>query len=273
MTRQMLAHDSGISERYLAQLESGHGNFSILMLSRLADAIDVPLGELVGDAAERPAEYELVIERLRRLTPAELAEADKLLASRFGAHADRRQRIALIGLRGAGKTTLGTMLARHLGWSFVETSRLIEDEAGVKVQEIFDLWGQAVYRRYERRAVEKVVSSSTRVVIATGGGLVSEPATFELLLDSCYTIWIQASPREHWERTLAQGDLRVRRGTRERDALVNMRLILARREPLYAMGDAQLSTSGRTTEQSLADLIELVRASGLRANGGANEAQ
>jgi XRE family transcriptional regulator, aerobic/anaerobic benzoate catabolism transcriptional regulator len=258
MSRRMLAHDSGISERYLAELESGRGNFSIVLMRRLAKAIDLPVAELVDDDVPLPVEYQLLAGRLRRLDSAELAEASKLLAERFGDRAGRTERIALIGLRGAGKTTLGAMLAKQLGWEFVEMSREIEAEAGVSVEEIFDLWGQAAYRRYERRALERIAATRSRVVLGTGGGLVSEPATFEQLLDSFYTIWLQALPEEHWDRVIRQGDYRVE-GSGDSEALVDMRRILAQRDPLYAKADAQLDTSGKTARQSFKELLQVVR--------------
>jgi XRE family aerobic/anaerobic benzoate catabolism transcriptional regulator len=257
MTRRMLARDSGISQRYLAELESGRGNFSIALLRRVASAIDVPVSELVSDDSPRPVEYSLLVERLRRFDAAELAEASKMLADHFGDRSGRTDRIALIGLRGAGKSTLGALLARHLGWSFVELSREIETEAGVKVDEIFDLWGQAAYRRYERRALERIARSRTKVVLATGGGLVSEPATFERLLDSFYTVWLQASPQEHWDRVIRQGDHRVE-GSGDTEALADMRRILAQRDALYSKADVKLNTSARTTRQSVAGLIAIV---------------
>jgi XRE family aerobic/anaerobic benzoate catabolism transcriptional regulator len=257
MTRRMLARDSGISQRYLAELESGRGNFSIALLRRVASAIDVPVSELVSDDTPRPIEYSLLVERLRRFDTAELAEASKMLAERFGDRSGRMDRVALIGLRGAGKSTLGALLARHLGWSFVELSREIETEAGVKVDEIFDLWGQAAYRRYEHRALERVARSRTKVVLATGGGLVSEPATFEGLLDSFYTIWLQASPQEHWDRVIRQGDHRVE-GSGDTEALADMRRILAQRNALYGKADVRLDTSSRTPRKSLASLISIV---------------
>ena len=256
MTRRMLARDSGISQRYLAELESGRGNFSIALLRRVASAIDVPVSELVSDDPPRPVEYSLLVERLRRFDADELAEASKILADRFGDRSGRMDRIALIGLRGAGKSTLGALLARHLGWSFVELSREIETESGVKVDEIFDLWGQAAYRRYERRALERIARSRTKVVLATGGGLVSEPATFERLLDSFYTIWLQASPQEHWDRVIRQGDHRVE-GSGDSEALADMRRILAQRDALYGKADARLDTSARTPRKSLASLITI----------------
>jgi XRE family transcriptional regulator, aerobic/anaerobic benzoate catabolism transcriptional regulator len=256
MARRMLAHDSGISERYLAELESGRGNFSIVLMRRLAKAIDVPVAELVSDEETRPVEYKLLVERIGRLKAAELAEASTLLAQRFGDRAGRAERIALIGLRGAGKTTLGTLLAKQLGWDFVEMSRETEAEAAVSVEEIFDLWGQAGYRRYERRALERIISARSRVVLATGGGLVAEPATFERLLDSFYTIWLQASPEEHWDRVIRQGDHRVE-GSGDSEALVDMRRILAQREPLYREADAHLDTSGKTARRSLKELLSV----------------
>ncbi len=254
----MLAHDSGISERYLAELESGRGNFSIVLMRRLAKALDVPVVELVTDELPRPVEYRLLIERIRRLDGAEVSEASALLAQRFGDRVGKAERIALVGLRGAGKTTLGAMLAKQLGWEFLEMSREIEAAAAVSVEEIFDLGGQAAYRRYERRALERIIASRSRVVLATGGGLVSEPGTFERLLDSFYTIWLQASPEEHWDRVIRQGDHRVE-GSGDSEALVDMRRILAQRDSLYRKADAHQNTSGKTARQSLKELLSVVR--------------
>jgi XRE family transcriptional regulator, aerobic/anaerobic benzoate catabolism transcriptional regulator len=259
MTRRMLAHDSGISERYLAQLEGGLGNFSIVLLRRLAKAIDVPVAELVSEEPPPPVAYSLLVERLRRLKPAELSRASAMLTDRLGDRSGRAERIALIGLRGAGKSTLGAALAKQLGWRFVEMSREIETEAGIRVGEIFDLWGQAAYRRYERRALERIVRMPPRIVLATGGGLVSEPATFGRLLDSFFTIWIEASPEEHWDRVIGQGDLRVA-GSGDSEALADMRRILAQRDPLYGRADARLQTRGKSARQSLRKLIHLTRA-------------
>jgi XRE family transcriptional regulator, aerobic/anaerobic benzoate catabolism transcriptional regulator len=256
MTRRMLAHDSGISERYLAQLESGLGNFSIVLLRRLAKAIDVPVAELVSDEPPHPVAYALLVERLRRLMPEELSEVSAMLTQRFGDRSGRAERIALIGLRGAGKSTLGAALAKHLGWRFVEMSREIELEAGIRVAEVFDLWGQAAYRRYERRALERIVRMPQKMVLATGGGLVSEPATYGRLLDSFFTIWIQAAPEEHWDRVIRQGDHRVE-GSGDTEALADMRRILAQRDPLYGKADARLQTGGKTARQSLRELIRL----------------
>ncbi|MDB5107534.1 MAG: helix-turn-helix protein [Candidatus Binatus sp.] len=257
MTRRMLARDSGISERYLAQLEGGRGNLSIALLRRWANALDVPRSELVNDGPPSSIEYTLLSERMRRLEPMELAEASAILAERFGDRTGRVDRIALIGLRGAGKSTLGALLARHLGWSFVEMSREIEVESGVRVDEIFDLWGQAAYRRYERRALDRILRTKSKLVLAAGGGLVSEPATFERLLDSFFTVWLRASPQEHWDRVIGQGDHRVE-GSGDSEALSDMRRILAQRVALYSKADVSLVTSVKTVRQSLKDLIALV---------------
>jgi XRE family transcriptional regulator, aerobic/anaerobic benzoate catabolism transcriptional regulator len=258
MTRRMLARDSRISERYLAELESGRGNLSIVLLKRLAAAIDVPLTELIDEGPRPPAEYLMLTQRLRRLTPEELTQATALITKRFGRSSNRLDRIALVGLRGAGKTTLGKLLATQLSWEFEELSHAIEREAGVPLTEIFEFGGQAAYRRYERRALENVVNGRRGIVLAAGGGLVSEAATLERLLDACYTVWLQASPQEHWDRVLNQGDYRVRAGTRDSEALADMRRILAQRESLYRMADARLDTSGKTIPDALKELVKLV---------------
>jgi XRE family transcriptional regulator, aerobic/anaerobic benzoate catabolism transcriptional regulator len=257
MTRRMLAHDSGISERYLAELEAGRGNLSIALLRRLAGAIDIPVAELVSDEPPSPIEYRLLVERLRRLESKELTEITALVADRFGDRTGRQNRIALIGLRGAGKTTLGVKLARHLGWPFIEMSREIEREAGISVNEIFDLWGQAAYRRYERRALERILRTRNQLVLASGGGLVSATATFERLLDSCYTVWLVASPEEHWDRVIRQGDHRVE-DSGDTEALTDMRRILAQRDALYSKADLRIDTSRKTEAQALKKLMAAV---------------
>lgn len=259
MTRKILARDSGVSERYLAQLESGRGNISILLLRQLALAMDVPLASLVGDGPEPSVEFSRSMELLRRLPPRELEQAHRLLMESFGdvGAEDRRDRIALVGLRGAGKSTLGALLAERLACPFIELDREIEREAGAPLSAIFDLYGQPAFRRFERRCLERVLEQHPRAVIATGGGLVSDPATFERLLSSCYTVWIKASPSEHMERVIAQGDMRPMSSNRE--AMSDLRSILRTREPLYSQADAQVDTARRTLEESLEELIAAVR--------------
>jgi XRE family aerobic/anaerobic benzoate catabolism transcriptional regulator len=260
MTRKILARDSGVSERYLAQLESGQGNISIILLRQVAQAMGLPLADIVREGPEHPAELTLLIQSLTRLAPAELAEARRLLAQSFGAamEHERRHRIALIGLRGAGKSTLGAALARELGVPFIELDREIERLAGMDLATLFDLYGQSAYRRHERQALENVIETQKRVVIATGGSLVSEPATYELLLEACFTVWLTATPEEHMGRVVAQGDLRPMADSAA--AMEDLRRILAGRRALYARADRTVDTAGKSVEQSLAELSAAVRA-------------
>lgn len=255
MTRKILARDSGVSERYLAQLETGHGNISIILLRQVAQAMSLPLAELVREGPEHPVEFSLLVQSLARLEPKQLAEARRLLTESFGAsmERDRRQRIALIGLRGAGKSTLGTKLAASLDIPFVELDREIERIAGMSLAALFDLYGQSAYRRYERRALESVIETYDRAVIAAGGSLVSEPATFDLLLSASFTVWLTARPEEHMSRVMAQGDLRPMADSSE--AMEDLRRILEGRAALYGKADAVVETAGKSVDQSL-DLLK-----------------
>lgn len=256
MTRKLLARDSGVSERYLAQLEGGAGNISILLLRRVAAAMGLPLAELIDEAPERPIEYALARQLLDGLGPAELGPAYQALARSVGRTGDaaRGRRIALIGLRGAGKSTLGRRLAERLGVPFVEMAAAIAEESGTSLSEIFSLYGQAAYRRYERRALERAVGAHEAAVIATGGSLVSEAGTFELLLRSCHTIWIAASPAEHMGRVMAQGDLRPMQASRE--AMADLKRILDTRRALYGKAEAVVDTSARSIDDSFAALLD-----------------
>jgi XRE family transcriptional regulator, aerobic/anaerobic benzoate catabolism transcriptional regulator len=255
MTRKILARDAGLSERYLAQLEGGKGNISIMLLRRVADALNQPLAQLVGDELDNPAELRTAIDLLRRLGPKQLAEARSLLAARFPlpAIAARDRRIALIGLRGAGKSTLGARLARHLAVPFIELDAEIERDFGLSLGEIFALYGQPVYRRSERRMLDEVIRCHPSFVLAAGGSLVAEAATFEQLLAQCFTVWLKASPEEHMHRVQAQGDLRPMADNRE--AMADLHRILAARNPLYAQADATVDTSGRSIDASFGALL------------------
>ena len=255
MTRKLLARDSGVSERYLAQLETGQGNISILLLRQIASALDIRVEALVLEGAEPPVDLVHTTEFLRRLAAAELGEARRLLVQHFGGVdlAARRGRIALIGLRGAGKSTLGALLADRLEVPFLELDRLIEQESGVALSAIFDLYGQGGFRRLERRCLDQVIERYPRFVLATGGSLVSEPATFERLLTMCFTVWLRATPEEHMQRVIAQGDMRPMADNRE--SMSDLRRILEVREPLYRKADLVIETSDSDPEQSVSRLM------------------
>jgi XRE family aerobic/anaerobic benzoate catabolism transcriptional regulator len=258
MTRRMLAHDSGLSERYLALLEDGRGNLSMVLLRRVAAAIDVPLARLVLED-EPTVEAQLIAERLGHLDEAELAEASALLERRFGLGNARAERVALIGLRGAGKSTLGALVARQLNWDFVELSDEVEREATAPLAQIFDTEGQAAYRRYERRAIQRLIRTRRHVVIAAGGGLVAEAANFQRLLASAFTVWLYATPEEHWARVVRdEGDRRVTGGATDARAMADMRRILEQRERLYRKADASLDTTAKTPQQASLELLNLI---------------
>jgi XRE family aerobic/anaerobic benzoate catabolism transcriptional regulator len=258
MSRKLLAKQSGVSERYLAQLEAGHGNFSIALLRRVANALGVRLVELVDDRPDRSVDHLLITQFLDRLSLADLATARDVLLSRFGGPASdlRRHRIALIGMRGAGKSTLGRALGVRLGVAFVELDQQIEHLSGMALSEIFELFGQETFRRNERAALEAVLEQQPRLVLATGGGLVTEPATFELLASSCRTVWVRTTPEEHMRRVIEQGDFRPMADSDR--AMEDLVLILASREPLYAKADLILDTAGKSAEQSLEELLALL---------------
>jgi XRE family aerobic/anaerobic benzoate catabolism transcriptional regulator len=258
MTRKILARDSGVSERYLAQLEGGRGNVSVLLLRQIAQALNLPLAELVQEENGQPVELVLIQQFLKRLPAARLGEVRERLMREFGsAYGDRRGRIALIGLRGAGKSTLGAALARRLGIAFVELDQEIEAEAGTSLHEIFLLHGQQAFRRYERRALERTLENHEQCVIATGGSLVSEPGTYDLLLSTCYAVWLKAAPEEHMARVAAQGDYRPMAGNRE--AMDDLRRILDGRAKLYAQADLTIDTAGKTVDASLEELVRAVQ--------------
>jgi XRE family aerobic/anaerobic benzoate catabolism transcriptional regulator len=256
MTRKALAQHARVSERYLAQLEAGLGNCSIVLLRRIARAIGLPVTQLVHDGAEPPLDLVLLTQFLERLSPDMLVEARKLVTEHFSSPSEDRRRIALIGLRGGGKSTLGRLLAEHLDVPFIELDREIERRSGANLSEIFDMFGQETFRRAEREALDEVLRRHPHFVIATSGSIVTEPGTLELLLASCFTVWVRAEPEEHMKRVMAQGDMRpMANNARAMEDLVS---ILKSREPLYAKAEAVLATTGKTPEQNLAELLRVI---------------
>ncbi len=252
VARKTLSQQAQVSERYLAQLEAGEANASVLLLRNVARALELPLTTLLGER-EPSAEQRLLQRFLDELPAHRIEDILFRLMREFGPEqAARRRRVALIGLRGAGKTTLGEALAKELGVRFVELDDAVAREAGISVSEIFLLYGQAGYRRVERRCLEAIVRLKEPVVLTAGGGIVSDPETFNLLLMNFYTVWVKAPPEAHMARVLAQGDMRPMEGNIE--AMEDLRRILAAREPLYARADATLDTADETPEQSLAKL-------------------
>jgi XRE family aerobic/anaerobic benzoate catabolism transcriptional regulator len=219
MTRKSLALASGVSERYLAQLEAGQGNISVLLLRRVAQAMRVAVENLVREHADQDA---------------------------------MKRRVALLGLRGAGKSTLGAKLAATMGAPFVELDREVEQEAGSKLGEVFAMYGQEAFRRFERRALERVLRTHETAVIAAGGSLVTDPDTYRLLLDNCHTVWLKAKPEEHMNRVIAQGDMRPFKGRSA--ALDEIRKLLADRDRLYSQADATVDTTGKPFKESFSEL-------------------
>jgi len=259
MTRRDLAGESAVSERYLAQLEAGQGNISVLLLQKVAAALNLPLAELLMEQDKQAVELKLIQQFLARLPQQQLPRVRAQLMRDFGSSpTDRRKRVALIGLRGAGKSTLGALLAKDRGVPFIELDREVEREAGTSLSEIFLLYGQQGYRRYERRCLENVLRRNDRCVIATGGSIVSEPGTYDLLLSTCFTVWLKALPEEHMARVVAQGDTRPMAGNAE--AMDDLRRILEGRHLLYAQADAVVDTAGSTVEVTFKAIKKAVRA-------------
>lgn len=261
LTRKAVAQLAGVSERHLANLEYGVGNASVLILLQVTQALHCSMAELLGDVTTANPEWLLIREMLEGRDEATLRRVRVAIGEMLGtggAHGEggrpRSQLIALVGLRGAGKSTLGAMLAEDLGYPFVELSREIEKFAGCSVGEIQGLYGQAAYRRYERRALEEAIQIYPEAVIATPGGIVSDPATFNQLLAHCTTVWLKAEPEDHMRRVAEQGDMRPMAASRE--AMDDLRSILAGRAAFYAKAELHVDTSA----QPLAASFELLRA-------------
>jgi len=266
MTRKTLAHESDVSERHLAQLESGEGNISILLLRRIAAVLGISLEELFSpdkqpdqqDDHQNDSQKQAILHFIERLPSHRLEEAAARLLRDFGPEQNLRlSRVALIGLRGAGKSTLGSKLAEERNVVFIELDHEIEKDTGMPLAEIFSLYGQSGYRAIEKRTLQRVLGESDRVVISVGGGIVSEKETYDYLLAHCYTIWLKAQPEEHMSRVIAQGDFRAMAGSDR--AMEDLRRILESRELLYRKADTCVDTSGESVEESFTKLRSVVQ--------------
>jgi XRE family aerobic/anaerobic benzoate catabolism transcriptional regulator len=260
LTRKAVAIAADVSERHLANLEYGLGNASILVLLQVAGALQCSLAEIIGDRTTTSPEWLMIRELLEQRDDATLRRVRIVIGEMLGTgggNVIRSPRIALIGLRGAGKSSLGQLLADDLGFPFVELSREIEKFAGCSVSEIQALYGMNAYRRYERRALEETIQIYPEAVIATPGGLVSDPATFNLLLSHCTTVWLQATPEDHMRRVMEQGDLRPMANSKE--AMEDLKDILAGRAPFYSKAEFTVNTSAQPLLPTSAALRELVR--------------
>jgi XRE family aerobic/anaerobic benzoate catabolism transcriptional regulator len=259
MSRKVLAKVSGISERYIAQLEGGKGNVSIVLLRRVSNAMGAHLEDLIP-TSEPSTDWPVIRDLMRKATPSQIAHARDILSGQGNGASTHRQMafagLALIGLRGAGKSTLGKLLADKIGWSFVELNKEIEQQNGLSVAEVIAMYGQEGFRRMEQAALGQLLSRKDLMVLATGGGIVSEPLTFDLVLSSFYTIWLKAEPEEHMARVRRQGDLRPMAD--DRSAMQELRTILLSREPLYARASAVVDTAGLTVDRAAARLIDTV---------------
>jgi XRE family aerobic/anaerobic benzoate catabolism transcriptional regulator len=263
MTRKILSQQSNVSERHLAQLETGEGNISVLLLRRVAAVLGVSLEELfaLNNQPTRPnsAQKQSLLRFIERLPNHRFEEAAARLMRDFGPEQDLRlDRIALIGLRGAGKSTLGSKLAAERNVPFIELDHEIEKDTGMPLAEIFSLYGQPGYRSIEKRTLERALRASEPAVISVGGGIVSEKETYDYLLAHCYTVWLKAQPEEHMSRVIAQGDFRAMAGSDR--AMEDLRRILESREPLYRKADAIVDTSGESTDESFAKLKAALQA-------------
>jgi XRE family aerobic/anaerobic benzoate catabolism transcriptional regulator len=270
MTRKALAVAAQVSERHLANLEYGVGNPSVLVLLQVTQALDCSLAEALGDQTTRSPEWLMIRGLLEHTDESSLHRVRKAIGQVLAmphpeAQENRphKSRIALVGLRGAGKSTLGKLLAKDLGFPFIELSREIERVAGCSIPEIQALYGQNAYRRYERRAMQEAIEAHTEAVIATPGGLASDPASFNLVLEHCLSVWLQASPEDHMNRVAAQGDLRPMAGNRE--AMEDLKGILAGRTAFYSKADLSIDTSRAPLDATFSALRSIVRvAIGLR---------
>jgi len=255
MTRKVLARDSGVSERYLAQLEHGQGNISVVLLARVAAALRTEPSDLLQTRERQTAEEVLIADLLRELSPDTHKAFLQILSENFSVPVESRRRIALIGLRGAGKTSQGKLLADHLDIPFVHLGSEIENLAGMSASEIFSLSGQTGYRRLEEKALMQTLKKYDRCVVETGGSIVTDPKLFNTLLTTCFVVWLHARPEEYMRRLTAEGDVRPMENLS--DAMSDLRRILSERDELYSKAHASIDTNDKSVEECVAELIQL----------------
>lgn len=270
MTRKQFSQESGISERHIAQVESGDGNISIALLRRMTIALGISLEELFSPESQEPEQKILIQKFLERIPADRLEEVTEKLERDF-VEVARRPHLALIGLRGAGKTTLGAKLAGDFKIPFIELDREIEIDAGIPLAEIFSLYGQTGYRRIENGTLKRVVKEQERAVISVGGGVVSEAESYDFLLSHCFTVWVKARPEEHMARVMAQGDFRAM--AQNDQAMDDLRRILEAREPLYQKAHMCLDTSGKSVEESYGKLKRTLQANLKAAKSNGEQAK
>lgn len=261
MTRRNLADQSGVSLPHLARLESSQGNVSVLVLDKVARALNRPIGQLFDDEEPLTGDLAVIVEFLKRQPAAQLARIRTQLFEQYEPkQQDKADRIALIGLRGAGKSSVGRLLADRLGRPFVELNREVEKEAGISLQEILNLYGQSGYRNLERRCLERLITTYPDMILATGGGIVVEPLTYEMLLSACLTVWLHADPEVHFKRVMAQHDIRIAQPALYREAMDNIHRTLEARDALYRMADQGVDTTTLSVEEVVSEILARVAA-------------
>jgi len=259
LPRRALAELSGVSPRYLAQLEAGEGNISIALLNRVADALGLPIDALIAERPPLPADA-MRVAQLFHAAPADVKGRVRALLAPQASSAQRAQRICLIGLRGAGKSTLGAAAAQALNLPFIELNKQIEARTAMPLSEVMALYGQDGFRDLESELLDEVIAEHDKAIMAVGGGIMSEAGTFARLLERCHTIWIRTSPGEHMTRVRAQGDMRPMAGNPA--AMDQLKALLRARTPLYERATAQVDTAGKPVNSSVNDLLTVIAKNG-----------
>ena len=255
MTRKALARDSSVSERYLAQLEQGRGNISVVLLARVAAALRTEPADLLHTHERQTAEEVLIADLLRELSPDTHQAFLQMVSENFAVPVESRRRIALIGLRGAGKTSQGELLAKRIDTPFIRLGSRIEQLAGMSASKIFSLSGQAGYRRLEEKALMQTLKRHDRCVIETGGSIVMDPRLLNTLLTTCFVVWLHARPEEYMRRLTAEGDVRPMEN--QEDAMADLRRILSERDEFYSRAHASIDTNGRSIDDCVTELIQI----------------